>query len=488
MADNGRRWIRVNTVKNSRILSEFREIDSYLTDSEDDSNDEWDIDRPTLAQTEFDNSILRMGRSLLQAAKANPIIGCTSEIPKVTLRLTRLDPNTGADPRIAQTIQCLLDLGVDVELGERGENELPILPSSRVASPSPPPPLEPTPRINLDLSVLIAVISDLTHAQLPLTIGEANRRFVPPQEYCEWKQKRQTINGMAKGKPRHIEPATDEDTSAVQHDLAKHSRALTNQLLQEMGKGILQEIHDKILAMTSSQKVEFWTTPEARDRCLRIVSKIGGPNEKRRAFALFSIPGPGSPSPNATLTLEQAEDQYWQNSRYPSKFIPLLPLRLYPAPANDDRAALLATFSPSETRLRLKFHNALGKTCEDILAQETIPHPRALPEDLVNTPDDGGEIQRAIVTKANPRLTAHTVQSMLWGADLGWTTLTANRMSVKAILREMKIARVTGRLDEGDVGGEEEVVKSPAIWVVDPRSLAEGMSSLAANSSATVAD
>lgn len=478
-----------HSVKNSRILSEFREIDSYLTDSEDDSNDEWDIDRPTLAQTEFDNSILRMGRSLLQAAKANPIEG-TSEIPKVTLRLTRLDPNAGADPRIAQTIQCLLDLGVDVELGERGENELHILPSSRVPSPSPPLPLEPTPLINLDLSVLIAVISDLTHAQLPLTVGEANRRFIPPQEYCEWKQKRQSINGMAKGKPRHIEPAMDEDTAAVQHDLAKHSRALTNQLLQEMGKGLLQEIHDKILAMTSSQKVEFWTTPEARHRCLRIVSKIGGPNEKRRAFALFSIPCPGSPSPNAPLPLEQAEDQYWQNSRYPSKFIPLLPLRLYPASANGDCAALFATFSPSETHLRLKFHKALGKTCEDILAQETIPHPRALPEDLVNTPDDGGEIQRAIVTKANPRLTAHTVQSMLWGADLGWTTLTANRMSVKAILREMKIARVAGRLDavdDGDVGGEE-VVKSPAIWVVDPRSLAEGMSSLAASSSVASAD
>ena len=104
----------------------------------------------------------------------------------------------------------------------------------------------------------------------------------------------------------------------------------------------------------------------------------------------------------------------------------------------------------------------------------------------MNTPDDSGEIQRAIVTKANPRLTAHTVQSMPWGADLGWTTLTANRMSVKAILREMKMARITGRLDavdEGDVRGEEGV-KSPAIWVVDPRSLAEGMSNLATSGSA----
>jgi hypothetical protein len=108
-------------------------------------------------------------------------------------------------------------------------------------------------------------------------------------------------------------------------------------------------------------------------------------------------------------------------------------------------------------------------------------------------------MQRAIVTKANPRLTAHTVQSMHWGAHLGWTTLTANRTSVKAILREMKTARVSGRLvdvdlhleqprgspcrlldGDGDLGDDEKVVGGSAgwaaIWVVDPRSLAEGMS------------
>lgn len=109
-----------------------------------------------------------------------------------------------------------------------------------------------------------------------------------------------------------------------------------------------------------------------------------------------------------------------------------------------------------------------------------------------------GEIQRATVLKANPRLTAHTVQSMHWGAHLGWTTLTANRTSVKAILREMKTARVSGRLvgvdlhleqprgsgggrlldGDGDKGDDnDDEGGSAAFWVVDPRSLAEGMSS-----------
>ena len=89
---------------------------------------------------------------------------------------------------------------------------------------------------------------------------------------------------------------------------------------------------------------------------------------------------------------------------------------------------------------------------------------------------------------------------MHWGAYLGWTTLTANRTSVKAILREMKTARLSGRLggvdlhleqprgsgdgrlldgdgDVGDDNGEGGSAGWAAFWVVDPRSLAEGMSS-----------
>jgi len=94
--------------------------------------------------------------------------------------------------------------------------------------------------------------------------------------------------------------------------------------------------------------------------------------------------------------------------------------------------------------------------------------------------DNDGEIERATVTKANPRLTSHTVQSMLWGAIRGWTTLTANRTSVKAILKEMKAVKRGVSWDHAiDEGGkdmtDEEQSAVAALWVVDPRSLAEGM-------------
>ncbi|KAJ2919750.1 hypothetical protein MD484_g752, partial [Candolleomyces efflorescens] len=502
-------------MKNSRLLAEFREIDSYLTESDED--EDWDEDRPTLAQTQFDNSILKMARTLLQAARANPI-EVTGEIPQVVLRLTRLDPTISegpeADPRIAKTVDMLQEMGIIVQLGERVQEEL-VLPPSSEDKPSFAA-LVPSLRINLDLSVLIALISDLTHAPLPASIEEANKRFIPPKEYREWKQTRRkqtqkTLDHDAPdaGDPREL----DEGLVSVEdlpHDLATHSRALTNQLLQEMSRSMIQEIKDRIEQRgtsgipTSISSVEFWVTNEARDRCLRIVSKIGAVNEKRRAYALFSL-DPSDPAQR--IPLEQAEQLFWLNSRF-DRTLPLFPLHFHSSsPLPPDSPVL------EKRAARHPFFKALATTCQHILDQETMPHPRSVrekkfisqptpfpsessasgsPQGLIDFTGNA-EIQRATVTKANPRLTAHTVESMLWGAELGWTTLTANRTSVKAILKEMDIARLIGKLDGLDIGADavdetasagdsdrvDPGVQEAAIWIVDPRSLAEQMCSQA---------
>jgi hypothetical protein len=62
---------------------------------------------------------------------------------------------------------------------------------------------------------------------------------------------------------------------------------------------------------------------------------------------------------------------------------------------------------------------------------------------------------------------------MLWGAKLGWTTMTANRSSVKALMRDMSEQKSSVHISY-----EYPSPLSPetaAIWVVDARSLSEGM-------------
>ena len=436
---------------------------------------------PSLVQTEFDNSLLRAGRALLAAAHDNPVLG-TNSPPEIVLRLTRIDPDatdeSGNDPRIARTIESLRNMGLIIKLGEHGAikqlvDSAPVLPS--------PPVLIPTLQINLDLSILIALVSDLTHAPLPESVDIAHERFIPSAAYLEWKRSRLRAKGGGR---------SDDSTNAVKEDTddhldsTQHSRALAEQLQQEMHKGIFQEIHERLLTRRrqsspddpthapapppegTSSPVEFWTTSEARDRCLRIVAKIGGPAEKRRAHALF----PTLPIDGGVLlpSLSEQEAQFWTDSRHRRGFLPLLPIRVFSASDPPSCA------SPQPAG----FFSALEATCRSLLAAGGVPQqqPRAMEMETEVTNEgegEGGEIQRATVVRANMRLTTHTVQSMLCGAAHGWTTLTANRASVKAMLREVK-ARGYGVDARGAGAG---AVQYAALWVLDPRSLAEGMRS-----------
>lgn len=452
----------------------------------------------------------------------------------------------------------LEEMGIEVQLGQR-PSPLSLAPSTHATRPSRIPKVfKPTRQINLDLSVLIALVSDLTHAPLPLTEAEAEERFVPSKTYLEWKKSRLRAKVHAdkpKNKERVASPSPSGNDARIDGDDGegeseneadanggnwKHLRALAEQLKQEMKKGLLEEMKDRLsdpFVATSSPPsscsteeneahldVAFWTTPEARDRFLRIVSKIGGLKEKRRAHALFD-----SSSSPSSLSGCDAEEVYWQDSRYPRNYIPLYPIHVFPV-SNPAESKLQSTESVDG---RAPFFRALEKTCRSLLAEQTAPHPKTLPRPFVSdsglstpnvetstsalttpttAPGDvdpgdenglgGDEIRRASVMKANPKLTAHTVLSMLWGAvsdeGYGWTTITANKASVRAMIREMKGSsgvvpggdwmggageeNASVNRTEKDVVGSEgyqkgAVVGRAAIWTVDPRSLAEGMRS-----------
>ncbi|CAK5280458.1 unnamed protein product [Mycena citricolor] len=426
VAENGRQWIRINTIKNAALLAEFREMDSYLTDSDDSEQDTSDPDyKPSLAPSEFTNSILKMGQGLLAAAKANP----TPEPVRITMRLTRLDPvGEPHDPRIARTIQCLMDMGIAVELGER---PMP-LPRDLAACRAPPAPrqIRPTRRISLDLSVLVALASDLTHAALPADAQEAAARFKPPTVYRDWK-------------PDVVGGGGGDHAS----DIQRHVRIITLQALQEMDKPLIEQIHKQLALLP--EPVEFWTSDDARERCLRIVTRIGGSSEIRRAEALFS----------------GAESTFWDGSRYAAGFVQLFPIRLYP---NPPQLPLEGALLPHP-----KFFTYMAKVCQDLLEDPVVPKNSKGPRLNAGVLGDS-ELQPA---KINSKLSPNAVKSMLRGAELGWTTLTTTKSSVRALLREVRASRLNGRLpdDRGSSSisssSSDADVASAVLWVVDPRNL-----------------
>jgi len=268
-----------NRIKNTKILAEFREIDSYLTDSDDDDGEGSGAQRRTATscdETELDNSVIRMGRSLISVAKhASALVpapsadrAATTTTPsssdthtsriQVTVRLTRLNPSPSDpshfDPRIPQTIRALERMWIQVKLGESTLH--PSLPP-----PSPPRVFLPSLNVNLDLSLLVALISDITHVPLPKSHKDAEERFVPPASYVEWKKRRMEETIAQESSTEE----TDENADGAESggglkkkkkvklpgqgkpENIKHSRALANQAKQEVENAILQEIHDRLL-------------------------------------------------------------------------------------------------------------------------------------------------------------------------------------------------------------------------------------------------
>lgn len=361
----------------------------------------------------LDNSVYETGKLLCLAAQQSSME--TGYTPMVHLRLSRLD-NHSSDKRIVHTIEKLRGLGIIVELGSKEVS----VPTSLYQ----PVPFIMPQNINLDLSLLIALVTDITHAPLPGSREEAEERF-KPQTDRSWK--------------RQLDKNSD-----VTEDAMEHCRALVEQASHEMDHGLVQTIHDRFLNHPHRDKIQFWTTQEAKERCLAIVSKIGGPGERSRAQALFSSDNP---------------QMFWEGSRIPVEQRPnLLPIQVLPdlLPPPDVSTAPACTF-----------HQQLALTCSEILTRPTRQDARA----------DDTEGKLPAPTRFAARLSSHTVKSLLWGAERGMVTLTSNKTSVRLILREMRGFALPSVEENRLRGLESEEGMPMALWIMEPRSLSQGMRS-----------
>ncbi|KAG8873021.1 hypothetical protein FRB97_007078 [Tulasnella sp. 331] len=504
VTDRGTTWVRVNTIKNNRLRAELNDIDGYAGEDSDGTNPE---DTPGSDDNAPVNSLLRMASNLLAAAGTNPVPG-TNQAPNVFLRLTRLVPDE-SDPRIGETIDALRNMGIGIWLGER---QVDVQQTRLQGNDATPSALSPTLKLNLDLSLLVAIVSDITHAQLPATMEEAVNRFRPLVK--RWKRGPETADDY----PAWVLSGNNAPLGGA----AAHSRSLTYQVEQEKRLGLFEELRRRLPASLQLNEggpvsnFECYTTKEASTRLKGIVDKIGGPTERKRAEALTGLVG--------TSTAD-----FYAESRFDASFLRgLVPLRAIDENAEDDANGL---DEPSVST----FQSHLAQTCHALLvemdlvatARQAGQEPGTNDFDDIDqqqitnqaTSSNGASRKNSLDTKEkqtrkkdvttnaiSPALTRHTVRSMLLGAQAGMTTVTANKASVRAILREMK-RQTSGLIRSRDgnvgVGGQEMLrasssdpanlaaegtlgilddsgtstvpVPSAAIWVVEPRSLAENM-------------
>lgn len=161
VADEGGQWLRVSTLSEKRLLFDLAKL-GWMNDS--DSDDEMTDARPACDDDDDDEDqvdIVRNARQLSRAARANPIRG---RPPKVHFVLTRIV--AGKTKEIDGILDKIRATGATIQCA----NDMP-----------PTPPLElALPRLlidrsramseilNIDCTILLALISDISHHDCPV--------------------------------------------------------------------------------------------------------------------------------------------------------------------------------------------------------------------------------------------------------------------------------------------------------------------------------
>lgn len=420
-------------IKESRLLIEFREHDSYINSDYDSDSDD-DTGPPTPPLT---NTLLTQARALVESVKSH---GRLPNLPTPTIKyvLTRLEPTGHSDPRVSETLDMMRNMGIDIEFACDWHSTAP---------PTPPAAPDPIPAedIVLDLSVLIALCCDSTHYPLPKDQDELERRF----------------------------RAVQDDGSLAR--LTGASRDLRDQLRCEMQRPLILELRDRFAAARVTPR--FWVTKEVRERLPNLVDVIGGQAERARARALF----------------DPSSGNFWKGSRWEGKAGCLSDIRVRVLEDSGDGIVNghAEPLAPSLRNPETPFDELAIHVCDvmlDSTNESPDPTPRsaspAIKEKPTPTPvkkptrpprpkretQSRSPLRPGTVFPPASRLpSGHTLRTLVAGIGRRATVLTNNRGAVLKVLREAGVAE--GIPVSSDHCGSD--TPRARIWVVNPSSLAE---------------
>lgn len=546
VAEGGRTWIRLSSMRASYLLSEFREAESYFEDdSEEDGEEDGGLTMEErvmkkLGAGELDEaatkcSLLQTGLELQAAANLHSIPEDGTKDPskpRLQLVLVRLLP-TGSHSsssvasipqdfnlapnalapespeakrynlRLRGILSALEKMGIEIVLGSRMDSafqgRLPSelayanqdfrssnLPSQSIEHPLPvlpsPPPLPipfkeicPTRKINLDLSALIALVSDITHAEFPPGSQEARRNGGDESHET---LKNLYVSNFNEGNDLRAwakkEENQTQDSGEFQlknNNAGPHGRALKQQLIRELdGDQFIAQLAGVASSTSSGEhisKVELHVTREAQQKFWEIIQVVPGDHERRRARALFQLDencegkedeiisnGNGS----GNLDVEEAKRMFWLGSRWDRDGDPLskkikdsigIPIKLLPeSNAAASRSPLtpdLPLSSPAILSLplyrhlpTLSFSRRMHETLSSALLHLDDASPAQIPSSGT-PPFSASSIRRNQSSNNSPpgggnsKQTRHTLNSFLAAAEHGMTTLTTNLSSISEL-------------------------------------------------------
>ncbi|KAK4686712.1 hypothetical protein P7C73_g3412, partial [Tremellales sp. Uapishka_1] len=382
VAQGGNEWIRVNTIKESRLLAEFREQDSYDNSDYDDSESESETAGPgprPKPTAQLTNSIIVACETLLSASAAYPR-NANFPRPKIKYVLSRLSDIAYRDSRIQETFDRVRGMGIELVIGGSGPAS-----ASKGNDAKANKLLRPTQNIMLDLSVVIALCCDSTHQPLPRTADELESRF-----------RGYTLN------------------ESGERDLKPHSnvsRDLYDQLKREMQRPLVYEMKERLGIYPD---IEFWITREVKDRLPSLINVIGGEQEKARARALFDGGG--------------TEGSFWDGSRWSGDEGCMRNMNI--------RVVDETTTTPPLDPLDW-FRKSLVTVCESMLrvveSDPTTMDEKAAPK------SKHPKRSKSVFPQPTRLPSTHTLRTMIVGASRGMTILTNNRGAIGKVVREMGV-------------------------------------------------
>ncbi|KAJ1023589.1 hypothetical protein NDA16_003206 [Ustilago loliicola] len=310
-----------------------------------------------------------------------------------------------------------------------------------------------TKKINLDVTAMIALVSDTTHGKFRessapnpvvdetkrhprIEDGEHGSGALYQHHFRTFSIRKEALEARA-AELSLQEDQQDEASRALDNAAAKEGRALAMQLEREM---TVETLFDAILGpIWGSQSgngslqpadgtpVELFATVGAFDRLRRVSSTVGGPNEKRRVKALLGEEGIDP-------------QDFWTNSKWDTReheelrrclILPIKPLQDL-GPGGFESLTRLKQVYPDLPRAHFISH--MVDTLESCLSELWGPDWRDISEDLPRSKYK--KLRQSTVHQAGGQ-TYTTLRSMHACARYGMTTLTSNMDSIQWLLKEM---------------------------------------------------